>query len=382
MKKVYTLKDVEDIIKNGGNFDSLPPRAILTPSARDKMNDYKRAQGKSVASITTSKPSRLGNIAGAANKLPIHDPIIPDYEYSWTPGSDPKTPAQIAKFFNSPEIVAIKERIVDMGKRMWSREYTDGNGGNITVRVGDNLALCTPTLISKGFMTVEDICLVDLDANQLAGKRARTSEAKTHFAIMKRQPNAKSCVHAHPVYATAFAVVKIEPPTCLIPEVEVFAGKIALAPYRTPGSPEMADIVGELGIKHQSVLMANHGVICWGKDVEDAYWKMENTEAYCKTVFVAHNLGKIDDGYGADNLRELIKIRKSLGMDDYRENLSNKEICDNSTFIRGACPYGSEPVTNVSTPTEAQKNPDAEQLIALITDQIMQQVKENDGLPS
>ena len=65
----------------------------------------------------------------------------------------------------------------DIGRRLWVREYTDGNGGNITIRVGDNLALCTPTLICKGFMKPEDMCLVDLDGKQLAGTRVRTSEA-------------------------------------------------------------------------------------------------------------------------------------------------------------------------------------------------------------
>ena len=81
-----------------------------------------------------------------------------------------------------------------------------GNGGNIAIRLGEDIALCTPTLICKGFMTPADMCLVDLDGKQLAGTRKRTSEAMTHFGIMKRQPAAKACVHAHPPHATAFAI--------------------------------------------------------------------------------------------------------------------------------------------------------------------------------
>ena len=180
-----------------------------------------------------------------------------------------------------------------MGRRLWQRDYTDGNGGNITVRVGDNLALCTPTLICKGFMKPEDMCLVDLDGNQLAGTRVRTSEAKTHFGIMKRQPAAKSCVHAHPPHATAFAIANVDIPSCLIPEAEVFLGKIGVAKYQTPGTPANADEVGEVGKIHQAVLMQNHGVICWGKDVEDAYWKMENIDSYCRTVWIAAGLGGV-----------------------------------------------------------------------------------------
>ena len=117
---------------------------------------------------------------------------------------DPKTAKDLEKFFYSPEIESLKQRICEIGKRIWNKGYVDGNGGNITVRVGDNLVLCTPTLISKGFMTPEDLCMVDMDGNQVAGTRPRTSEVNTHLGIMKHEPKAKSCVHAHPIYATAF----------------------------------------------------------------------------------------------------------------------------------------------------------------------------------
>ena len=116
--------------------------------------------------------------------------------------------------------------MVKIGQRIYGRGYVDGNGGNITIRVGDNLILCTPTLISKGYMTVDDICMVDLDGLQVAGTRPSTSEVKTHLGIIKRVPEAKSCVHAHPIHATAFAVANVVPPSCLIPESEVFLGEI------------------------------------------------------------------------------------------------------------------------------------------------------------
>ena len=275
MKKLYTEKDIEALLAKGGSASDIPAGALLTPSAKDRLKDLE-------AQPAAGAPAASGSEPGS---------VIPDYEYHWTPGSDPKTPAEIEAFYHSPEITRIKKHMVDVGRRIWERDYVDGNGGNLTVRVGDNLVLCTPTLISKGFMTVEGIALIDLDGNQLAGDYKRTSEAMTHLGIMKRQPKAKSCCHAHPPHATAFAVASVVPPTCMIPEAEVFLGQIGLAPYRTPGSPENADIVGEVGVDHMSVLMENHGVITWGKDMEDAYWKMENTDAYCKTVWMASQLG-------------------------------------------------------------------------------------------
>jgi len=364
MKKLYTLKDLEALMASEGSLDSVPAGALLTPSARDFL---KSKVGRSVASARVAAP-------GASTP---EAPIVPDYEYRWTPGSDPKSPAEIAAFFKSPCIEAVKERMCAMGKRMWAKGYTDGNGGNLTVRVGDNLVLCTPTLVSKGFMTPEMISLVDMEGRQLAGKYKRTSECMTHLGIMKRQPAAKSCCHAHPPHGTAYAVAKVQPPTCLIPEAEVFLGVIGRAEYKTPGSPENADVVGEVGVKHQAVLMENHGVITWGKDIEDAYWKMENVDAYCQTVLLASMLGKELTPITAPQAKELIALRKTLGMEDYRENWKECELCDNTEFRPGFAENPKEgSACSCAVPAPAAPDPDAEKLVRQITDKLLAQLNQ------
>lgn len=369
MKKLYTLKDLEAMIAQEGTLDSVPEGALLTPSARD----FLKARRNGAAS---GRPVR----STASAETPAA-PIVPDYEYRWTPGSDPKSPAEIAAFFRSPAIEAIKVKMCDMGRRMWEKGYTDGNGGNLTVRVGDNLILCTPTLVSKGFMTPEMMCLVDMEGRQLAGKFKRTSECMTHLGIMKRQPAAKACCHAHPPHGTAYAVAKVQPPTCLIPEAEVFLGVIGRAEYKTPGTPENADAVGEVGVKHQAVLMENHGVITWGKDIEDAYWKMENVDAYCQTVLLASMLGKELTPITGTQAKDLIALRKTLGMDDFRENWKECELCDNSEFrpgfhaktaaAGGDCGCGC----SLDKPAEsAVPNPEAETLVRQITEKLFAQL--------
>jgi L-fuculose-phosphate aldolase len=358
-KKVYTAADIEAHLKAGKSAAAIPADAVLTPSARDVLRDG-------------LGPVRAGGAALSA-KAPA-EPVLPDYEYHWTPGKDPKTPAEIEAFFHSPAIVAIKERMVDIGRRMWAREYTDGNGGNLTIRVGDNLVLCTPTLVSKGFMTVEQMCLVDMEGTQLAGKFKRTSECMTHLAIMKRQPKAKACCHAHPPHGTAFAVAGVQPPTCMIPEAEVFLGQIGMAEYRTPGSPANAEVVGNAAVEHMAVLMVNHGVITWGKDIEDAYWKMENVEAYCKTVWVASQLkgGELRTITGGQ-AKELIALRKTLGMDDKRATWKECELCDNSGFHPGTvCRIPDQPAAGHASAT---LDPEAEKLVQALTDQIIASMK-------
>ena len=226
---------------------------------------------------------------------------------------------KIAGFFKSPRIHALKLQLCDMGRRLWSRAYVDGNGGNMAVRVGENLALCTPTLVSKGFMKPEDMCLVDLEGNQLAGTKKRTSEILMHLQIMKRQAHAAAVVHCHPPHATAFAVAGVEPPTCMLPELEVFIGKVPIAPYRTPGTPEMGKLVADLTDHHNTILMANHGVVSWSHvSLEDAYFKMEIIEAYCHTIVIAAQLGAPLKTFSNSQLQDLLKIKQTLGIPDPR----------------------------------------------------------------
>ena len=363
MRKVITAKEAEELLRKG---ETVPADAILTPSARDLLQSRVRLSGQ-----PSAQPAARPSPAAVPARQQF---AVPDYEFKWTPGGDPKTPAEIERFFKSPAIETLKERICDIGRRIWEKNYVDGNGGNVTVRVGDNLVLCTPTLISKGFMTTADVCLIDLDGRQLAGTRKRTSEAMTHLAIMKRQPNAKACVHAHPPHATAFAVAGVRPPTCMIPEAEVFLGEIGYAKYETPGTPAVAAAVAAAAVDHCSVIMENHGVIVWGKDVEDAYWKLENTDSYCHTVWIASQLGGSLRSIGGDKLKDLIALRKSLGMQDPREGLKECELCDNSDFRPGV--VCAVPATDDAERTTGGDKPDpqVEALVQQLTDQIVKQL--------
>ena len=114
-------------------------------------------------------------------------PPLPDKVFPWEK-YNPVTREEVNEFFHSPEILVIKERMCDIGRRLWNREYVDGNGGNISVRVAQNLLLCSPTLCSKGFMTVEDICMVDMDARQKAGIRPSTRWPLTERPALWKRP--------------------------------------------------------------------------------------------------------------------------------------------------------------------------------------------------
>ena len=190
MKSVISLKDLQEMVRNGQDVRNLPADAILTPSARDLLLEME---------IRGIKPSVPGS-SGAGTSAPAK------------PLNSKSSKSELEMFFNSPYCHDLKLQICDIGRRLWGRAYVDGNGGNIAIRVGEDIALCTPTLVSKGFMKPEDMCLVDFEGNQLLGPKKRTSEILMHLQIMKRQPKAVATVHCHPPYATGFAVAGVEPP--------------------------------------------------------------------------------------------------------------------------------------------------------------------------
>jgi L-fuculose-phosphate aldolase len=351
MKQIISVRDLEEMVRSGKSLDSLPAEALLTPSARDYLREHE------------TTPSQKSNPSSNSAKSTIASVV-----------TSKSSKSELEAFFNSPPLHELKLQICDVGRRLWQRAYVDGNGGNIAIKVGDDIALCTPTLVSKGFMKPEDMCLVDLEGTQLAGTKKRTSEILMHLQIMKRQPRAVATVHCHPPYATGFAVAGVEPPTCMIPEYEVFSS-VAIAPYRTPGTPEMGKLVSDLVDKHNTILMANHGVVSWShNNVEDAYFKMEILEAYCRTVLVASQLGKPVNTMTAEQLKDLLKIKQSLGIPDPRFGLKECELCDNEGWRPGVtCAVPDRTGTAPAAKDTADAN--AEALVQVITDQIMSRNK-------
>src|SRR5258707_2091617 len=160
MKQVISVKDLEEMVRSGKDVRALPVEALLTPSARDFLRDLEGHGSYKAQNASDGKASSAGK-----------------------PVTSKSSNSEIEVFFNSPAIHDLKLQICDVGRRLWQRAYVDGNGGNIAIRAGEGIAVCTPTLVSKGFMTPEDMCLVDLEGNQLCGGngKKRTSEILMHL---------------------------------------------------------------------------------------------------------------------------------------------------------------------------------------------------------
>lgn len=277
----------------------------------------------------------------------------------------------------------VKQDIVEIGRRIYNKGFAAANDGNITVRVGENEVLCTPTMHSKGFLKVDDICTVDMTGKQIAGRKKRSSEALLHLEIYKQRPEIKSVVHCHPPHATAFAVAREPIPQCVLPEVEVFLGDVPITRYETPGGQDFADTIRPFVDRTNVIILANHGTVSFGENVERAYWWTEILDAYCRILILAKQLGRVNY-LSEDKSRELLELKDKWGFSDPRntKEYEDCDICANDIFRdswqdsgveRSAFPAPPPMGPNAKADSSNDAS-DAEALVKAITEQVMAQL--------
>ncbi len=210
----------------------------------------------------------------------------------------------------------IKQEMCDIGHRIWLRGYCAGNEGNHSVRVAEDRVFCTPTGVSKGFLTPDQITVVDMDGHQVDkhNKMKRTSEVLLHLQIYKARPDIRAVVHSHPPHATAFAMANIPIPEGIHPEAEVFLGKVPLAKYTTPSYKELGEsVVALINKDTNTVMLGNHGSVCFDATLLAAYYKLEILDAYCRILLLTRQLGRINQ-LTQQEMIDLLKVKEKFGL--------------------------------------------------------------------
>lgn len=210
---------------------------------------------------------------------------------------------------------AIKQEICDIGKRIYNRGMVASNDGNISVKISEHEFLCTPTGVSKGFMTPEYICKVDENGQvlQANGNFRPSSEIKMHMRVYRERPDVQSVVHAHPMYATAFAIAGIPLTQPIMPEAVIALGSVPIAEYGTPSTNEIPDAVSKYLPYFDAVLLANHGALSYGESLLNAYHKMESLEFYAQLLFLSLQLGGPKE-LSKSQVEKLYEIRRQFGL--------------------------------------------------------------------
>ena len=255
-------------------------------------------------------------------------------------------------------LLTLKREIVEVGRRAYQRGYVASNDGNISARLDEKRVVITPTGVSKGFMTPEDLIVLDLEGKVVSGTKKPSSEMFMHLSVYKHRPDVMSVCHAHPPYATGFAVAGIPLDKCILPEVIIVLGGIPIVEYGTPGTAEFFQPVLKIIDKYDAYLLANHGALTIGKDVVNAYHKMETLEHFAHIAFVAQQLGHMNV-LNSEQVRKLTDLRPKFGV---RTNVGcatceEEESCPSPDETSGLGKQGNDDV------------------IAQITDAVMQRLK-------
>ena len=219
----------------------------------------------------------------------------------------------------------IRKQICEIGNRMYDKSFVAANDGNISVRLGDKMIIVTPTGVSKGNMKPEQLVKMDIDG-KVYGKNLPSSEAKMHIEVYKQNSKLRAVCHAHPPISTAFAVAGIALDKPILAEAVVLLGVVPVAKYATPGTEEVPNSIKEYVNDHNAVLLANHGLLTWGENLEQAWFRMESTEHYGKILLYVKQIGPARE-FNRQQLDELIKIKHRIDGTTEESSMALIRLC-------------------------------------------------------
>lgn len=215
----------------------------------------------------------------------------------------------------------VRADIVEVGRRIYEREYAAANDGNISARLPDGTILTTPTGVSKGSLTPDMLVKIDGEGRVLEGYLRPSSEIRLHLVVYRKRADAGAVVHAHPMAATAFAVAGIPLDRFTLPEVILSVGWVPLAKYGTPSTEELAQSVEDFLENHDAILLQNHGVLTVAEDPVHALFKMETVEHFARISLYARLLGR-ENELPDEQLQKLLAVREAMRIPGRHPGLS------------------------------------------------------------
>ena len=207
-----------------------------------------------------------------------------------------------------------KEAILDIGQRMYVRNFVAANDGNISIRTGKNEVWATPTGVSKGFMNKKMLVKVDLQGNVLGGTHKPSSELKMHLRAYQENPDLRSVCHAHPPICTSFSIAGIPLDVPVLAEAVITLGDVPIAPYAELGTKEVAEVIAPYCHTHNGVLLANHGAVTWAEDAYAAYYRLESMEYYANILMITGKILGKQNCFTKEQVDRLIAMREKFGI--------------------------------------------------------------------
>ncbi len=189
----------------------------------------------------------------------------------------------------------LRRQMVEVGRRMYRKGLVVATEGNLSVRVAPQRVLMTPTGAWKGFLSPADMVVVDLDGRlHQVGQRRPSMEFPMHRGIYRVRADVRAIVHAHPPAATGFAVAGIPLDQPVLAEAVLVLGPVPVVPYATPATDALPEAIAPYAVKHQALLLGNHGAVTMGRDLWEAYARMEILEQLALIQLSARLLGRAE----------------------------------------------------------------------------------------
>lgn len=204
-----------------------------------------------------------------------------------------------------------KLSLIKYGRRLGVKNMSPGTSGNISVRSKNNIMISASGSALPD-LSLSDITLMDFDAKVVKGKKKPSSEKHLHARIYQMRPDINAIVHCHAPYVSSFAVSHMPLSKPIISENVFYFGEIPLADYAMPSSDDLVEFTAKYFDRHDAVLMANHGIIIGGKDLKDAYHKMETAETYAQIYLNSMILGQPHD-LSEEHIAQIYELRKTMG---------------------------------------------------------------------
>ena len=188
----------------------------------------------------------------------------------------------------------LRRDLVEVCRRLHDRRLLGAGEGNVSCRLSRDLLLVTPSGANKGHLRPADLVVVDLSGKKMRGRGRPSTELLMHLAAYTARPDVLAVVHAHPLTAVAFTVAGLDPPNDLLPEAVLVLGRIAVASFATPGTDEVPRSLAPFWSGHQVILLERHGALALGRDLFQAFDRMETLERVCEVAAAARALGRCE----------------------------------------------------------------------------------------
>ncbi|HEX5735243.1 MAG TPA: class II aldolase/adducin family protein [Blastocatellia bacterium] len=260
----------------------------------------------------------------------------------------------------------LRQRIVEIGRTVYERGFIAASDGNISARLEDGTILTTPTMVCKGRMTEEMLVLVDINGRKLRrDERNPSSEFSMHREIYRLRPDVHAVVHAHPPFGTGFAVANVPLDKPLLSEVILTLGCIPLTAYGTPSTSEVSDSLSPYIPHHDALLLANHGAVAYGPDLQVAYDRMETLEHFAKIALIARLVGRPKE-LPSEAIEKLLDVRERSGY--MRAEARSCQACGYLQGHAESCQTGAAPRSHGYANGDETVTLTRRELTALITE--------------